>query len=290
MDIMSILDQMERGQYSLSIGTSLAFESLANIHPELKHKSVPHKDYTDLWVNLKTLARNIVQAFPAEINHLVTPGVLCELLTDEWKYIEQWVRDNTRMRSTLYVSSYKDLERRYNTQHSLVRRDSTDKQKADRKRVFEAIQLFMAQFGQSRPEIERFMKVFDTEIECKKEEQGKVLILTHIPFDLIRYKSFGSLDLLESHTGAIKNRSLWYTKYLNGKDLSMIPFTLYFMRVFGDKETFAPMDIKLRKEIIALAQADGWSAITTDARVRFALDKLKNPYYRTIMRELMSKS
>ena len=290
MDIMSILDQMERGQYSLSIGTSLALESLANIHPETKHKSVPHHEYTHLWVNLKTLARNIVQAFPSGINHLITPGVLSELLTDEYRTIEQWARDNTRLKVTLYMSFYKDMERRYNTQHSLVRRDSTDKQKSDRQRINQAIEAFTAQFGKTRVEVERFMKVFDTDIECKKEEQGKILMLTHIPFDLVKYKTFGNLTLLESHTGAIKNRSLWYTKYLNGKDLSMIPFTLYFMRVFGDKETFAPMDSKLRKELIALAQDDGWSAVTTDARVRFALDKMKNPYFRTIMRELMSKS
>jgi hypothetical protein len=67
----------------------------------------------------------------------------------------------------------------------------------------------------------------------------------------------------------------------------MIPFTQYFLRIFGDKEFFSPMDSKLRKDIVELATKYGWSALTTDARIRMNLDQLKNPFFRDTVKDMM---
>lgn len=280
MNIMAIIEQMERGQYSLNIPTSLALESLFGIHPDRTWVKPPHLGKDQIWLNLKTLVRNIISSFPKEVVAYLQPNFLAELIHDEWNTFRTVVKDHSRLEPILYVSNYSDLERRYNRNHALVRRDNTDKQKELTERTNAAIKVAMKQWDEDD------IKVFSNDI--KGDKHKSVFMITHVPYDLTFYPSFGEVELLESHTGMIKNRSLWYTKFIGGKDLSMIPFTLYFLRIFGDKETFVPMDSKLRKELVELATNQKWNALTTDSRVRMNIEYLKNPYFKTVLKELMN--
>jgi hypothetical protein len=281
MNIMQLTEQMERGQFTMNIPTSLALESLLGVHPEREWPSPPHRNYDEVWVNLKTLVRNIITSFPSDVVQFLQPGLIAELIHDEWNAIVSTITEHTKLRPVLYLSNYADLERRYNTSSAVIRRDSTPKQKELKERIDKGIQQAMADWTPDD------LRIFTTDVTG--EAHTRVIMMTHIPFDLVYHKTFGELDLLESHTGMIKNRSLWYTKFLGGKDLATIPFTIYFLRIFGDKEMFAPMDIKFRRALIELSNKYQWNALTTDARVRMCMGFLKNPFYDALLKEMMAK-
>jgi hypothetical protein len=199
-------------------------------------------------------------------------------MADEWVAIKR-VLEQTKLKPTLYLCNYKSIYSRYKRQ-TVFRSDTTLNQKDERKRMEKSIQQFLDDVG------EGYLLDFDTDLK-PEDKAAKVIIQTHIAVDLISWKNFEELDLLESHTGAIKNRSLWYTKYNNGKELSMIPFTQYFLRIFGDKEFFSPKDSALRKAILEIAVKYNWSPLTTDSRIRFTLDQLKNPFFREVVKDMM---
>lgn len=278
---MQLTESMERGQLTMNIATSLAIESLLNIHPERSWPKAPYLEYDQIWVNAKTLLRNILSSFPKEIDPYLVPGYLAELMHDEWDNIRHTLSETTKLEPVLYVSNYADIERRYRSDITPIRRDSTEKQKAAKERNDKALAIAMKTWTSDD------IKIFTTDVTG---DLGiRAIMLTHIPYDLIHYRTFGELDLLESHTGMVKNRSLWYTKFLNGKDLAVIPFTIYFLRIFGDKEMFSPMDIKLRRALVELGTKYNWTALTTDSRVRMCVSFMKNPYFEALIRDLMAK-
>lgn len=279
MNTFKFTERMERGQYPVNIPTSLALESLMGIHPEVKHPIPPYQNYDHYWLSARTLYRNIVSSFPSDMQLQLVPGIIAELMVDEWETIKDVVSGSTRLDPTLYLCNYKALETRYK-RHTVFKGDTTPKQVEERKRMKKAIQIFVEDVG------EGYLKIFDTDIK-PDSSSGRFIIQTHIAVDLLSKRHFDDLDLLESHTGAIKNQSLWYTKYNNGKDLSMLPFTQYFLRIFGDKEFFSPKDAALRKAIVELAQKYKWGPLTTDARIRQGLDQLSNPYFREVVKDMM---
>lgn len=280
MSVFTFTEKMERGQFPVNIPTSLALESLMNIHPERTWDQAPHTNYEHFWLNLRTLYRNICSSYTSDINLLLTPGVIAELLQDEWEAVKSILASRTKIQPVLYLCNYKAIYTRYR-QHSVFKKDLTQKQQDDRERMEKSISQFLKDVGPD------YVQGFDTDIEPEHKGSGKYLFQTHIAFDLLSWRYFEDMDLLESHTGAIKNRSLWYTKYNNGKDLSMIPFTQYFLRVFGDREFFSPKDAELRKAIVDLANQYNWNSLTTDARVRLNLDQLKNPFFRAVLKDMM---
>ena len=279
MNVFRFTEKMERGQYPVNIATSLALESLMDIHPEVRHAVPPFQNYDEYWLNTRTLYRNVVGAFNADINILLMPEAIAELMQDEWEVIKKIIHEKTRMQPVLYLCNYKQLYTRYK-QHTVFRSDTTPKQNAERRRMTQAIEQFLKDVG------EDYVKMFDTDIK-PENKQGRFIMQSHIAVDLLSKKHFDDLDLLESHTGAIKNQSLWYTKFANGKELSMIPFNHYFLRIFGDKEFFGPKDGALRKDIVEIATKYKWGPLTTDARVRMGLESLKNPYFRAVVKDMM---
>lgn len=85
------------------------------------------------------------------------------------------------------------------------REDSTTNQKVYSTLRDETIRLLYKK-------VNNYFKVFLDTIE--PEKRSKALIITHMAYDLLSYKDFAVLDLLESHTGALKPRNLWSTKYV----------------------------------------------------------------------------
>lgn len=277
MNVFTFTEAMTRGQLPLNISTSLAIESLVDVHPELKWPTPPYKNYTEYWLNLRTLFRNIRSSFTSDLNVLMTPAVMAELMLDEWRAIGVALED-TRLRPVLYLCNYKELYRKYRN-HTIFKSDRTAKQEAEREMMEKSIDQFLHDVG------EGYVEIFDTQIS--PTNRADAIIQTHLVVDLLSWSKFDKLDLLESHTGAIKNRSLWYTKYNNGKDLSMIPFTQYFLRIFGDKEFFSPKDPALRKALIELGTRFNWGPLTTDAKIRMNLDMMKNPFFRDVVKDMM---
>lgn len=264
-------DQRALGQFPLSIATSLAIESSVGVHPDLPTpSSMPIRQYDTLLINIRTLYRNIVGAIPKETITQITPTELAVICSEEMEAIPDVLREyaGRPVNVRYYFSNLRSLEKKY--PHAVLRTDNTTKQKLYTEALGDMMRLLLKHKADT-------FKVFDDHL--KGNGNGKTLIITHLAYDLLSANDFDSLTLLESHTGKIKPPALWYTKYYQGRDLAMIPFTEELLQVFGDTETFSPMDIGLRKALVELATRRKWSSATTRARIVDGISELKNPAY-----------
>lgn len=267
------------GKYPISVATSLALESALNEHPELKHKDVPLRKYKQVWVNLRTLFRNLHGSMePAVANWLDWRGYVIGLYED-MSGISQLLSDHG-VEAVFYYSNYKDIQLKY--RHALVRADSTDKQKEYTAVLNKAIEEILKNEGPNGR-----VRLFDLKLKHPTREQyPESMIVTHYAYDLLSASEFKDLVLLESHTGAIKPKAQWHTKFLNGKDLAQIPFNEAFLQVFGDSQTFRPIDIKVRRDILAVAEKYKWSSVTTRDKVMYGISTISNPYSKEILRSM----
>lgn len=277
---MSEIHNRSLGKYPLSIATSLAIESLTNTHDEIKHKLPPLQDTDVLYVNLRTLVRNIHGAVPTPQRHQLYAHEVEEALYSEMATIAELVAPVR----VVYYASDMDLTK---YRHALIRKQHTKLQAQYEGMSVKAIASVLGHF-KLNPTTQYTVEHFKLKIKVK-EKNLKGIILTHFPIDLLVYTEFKSLLLLESHTGVIKDRSLWYTKYFNGnktEGINRIPFTEKFLQIFGDKETFSPMNQKFREDLLALAKRYNWTYLTTDDKVKYSLDSLLNPMEKTLYLQL----
>jgi hypothetical protein len=274
--------EREVGQYPLSVATSLALEGATGIHPDIPIRKAPLLDYGEFWVNLRTLFRNFMGALHKEAAGGVSPQQIDDAIRDEMEQIKRIVADVTsnRCKVVFYVSNYANMQQKY--PHAKLRVERTDKQMEYMELKRQTLQSLLKSLEQQGGED---IRVFT--LKLFPQQQNKTLILTHFAYDLLSYKAFLSLDLVESNTGAIKKRALWYTKYQGGRELSMIPFREDFLQVFGDSRTFFPMPIRIRKAVIELAEKHHWSQVTTDEKIRMNIGHMKDQEVRKILEELL---
>jgi hypothetical protein len=256
------------GFFQLSIATSLAIESAVGIHPDLpRPESMPIRQYKELWVNLRTLYRNIVGAMPKDIAAQIHAVEIAQIMVEEMHILPDMLREYAGhpVKVVYYFNNLNKLESKY--PEALLRKDNTPRQQQYTQTLGDVIKIMLADVK------DLFMVVNDS----LPGHAVNALIITHVVYDLLSDKNFGNLMLLESHTGRIKPKALWYTKYYQGRELSMIPFTEELLQVFGDLDTFHPLDVNLRKAIIELATHRRWSSVTTRARIVDGISELKNP-------------
>jgi hypothetical protein len=266
------------GQYPLSVATSLAIESACGIHEEIKVPSPPILKYEQLWINVRTLFRNFLGSLDKEtVKGVQAPDISLSLM-EEMEQIQQIIRDTTggRCEVVFYVSQYAGLESRF--RHAVLRADSTPRQKEYTAIQHQTLELMFKNYPNT-------MQGF--QLKIKPRIPSTAMIITHYAYDLSAHDEFRKLVLLESHTGAIKEFAQWYTKYYEGKSLSMIPFREDFLQIFGDAETFRPFDPKLRKELIDIAVKYKWTAVTTKAKILYGIDTLQNPFWKATLRDMI---
>lgn len=266
--VANTADQRTLGFFQLSVATSLAIESAVGIHPDLPPpRSMPIRQFKEVWINLRTLYRNIMGAMSKDIAAAIAAPDVAQIMIEEMRIIPDMLGHYAGYPVTVkyYFNNLNRLEHKYPEAH--LRKDTTPRQQQYTQTLGDVIKILLHNYPQE------FMVVNDQ----LPGNAVSTLIITHVVYDLLSEKNFGNLVLLESHTGRIKPKALWYTKYYDGKTLSMIPFTEELLQVFGDIETFHPLDVKLRKAIIELATHRHWSSVTTRARIVDGINELKNP-------------
>lgn len=276
--------------FPLSVGTSLALESVfqtsaPSIDPERKiPQQINLSDYSEMWINLSTLFRNLMGSLSKDQSNAVNSHQIKNALIDEIDTILSLVKNEgmNQVKPIFYVCEYKKL---YSNPNKFVsmKQNNTDNQKIYQALQDQAVELVLKDLKQTDT-----LRVYDTEIN--KEGQGNkknALIITHAAYDLVSHSNFTKLDLLESHSGVLKHRSMFYTKYADGKDLAMIPFMKGFFPVFGDSTHFRAMDIRLRRELIELAKTNNWTQLTTIAKVKSNIDYMKNRLYVDILKSVL---
>ena len=272
------------GQYPLSIATSLPLEHICGIHPDYIVKTLPILEYEELWINLRTLFRNFIGALEKDDVGRISPPMIASALFEEMSYIEDIVKEKSAgtVRVVFYYSDYSGIEQHH--KGAVLRMDNTEKQKEYTRLHNQTIDLVLKQH-KVNPSNNLFL--YQLHLKPKSVEKKKALIITHYAIDLISYKEFSHLTLLESHTGKLKERAQWYTKYADGKVLSQIPFTLYFLIIFGDDATFRPFQIKTRNNILEISRKYHWNSITTRDKILYGIKELKNPYEKTILLDII---
>lgn len=265
------------GQYPLSIATSLALEAMNGVHPDRPDSTRHDFDKHDvMWVNLKTIFRNLYQAVDRDDILAVNPRDLLTAYASEVDQFERLVSQFSegKMQVIWYISNYVGMAQKY--PNAILRGDVTNLQKAFTAAMISTVSPWL------RDHVKK-VKVYGLKIT--DAEMRKALMLTHYPFDLLA-PSFRNLVLLESHTGALKPKQLWYTKYLDGKELAQIPFTEQFIQVFGDKEHFRPMSPSIKRKILEVAEKYNWHPLQTQDKTNYGLDQMSDKYLRDILRAM----
>lgn len=269
------------GQFPISIATSLALEGAFGIHPDLPPiNPAPILKYNELWINVRTLFRNLMGSVDKTTHNSIMPDRIAQEILLEMDTIDAIVLEYSRARTKVvyYFSNYNGIETKY--KHAVPRLDNTDAQK-----IYTALLNSSMEQILKDSQITHRVKGFDLKI--KPEQATTALMLTSYAFDLVTSKMFNRLSLLESHTGRIKEKSQFYTKYYNGKDLVNIPFREDLLTIFGDSSHFRPMALKLREEIIAVATKYSWTHLTTLDKIKYSINEIKNPYAKDLIKDIL---
>lgn len=270
-----VLATRQTGKLPLSIGTSLAIESFIGIHDELSHPTTPIYDYDSIWINLRTLCRNIIGAAGSENLDRITDMEMSEVLLEEMASIAETLRNYKPIEVVFYVTDMNFSLFPFSRKRTL----STEKKRRKEKLAVVAMGNARYEYKQN-PRSDYRLEHF--RLDIKPVTPGKTMIITHIAYDLTNYADFKSLTLLESHTGHIKERSEWYTKYHNGQELKRLPLNKKLMQIFGDKEVFHPLEIKVRNQILEVADKYNWTPLTTTDKINYGINTIKNEYLKRI--------
>lgn len=272
----------------VSVGTSLAMETIIPNWPIFdKERIAPDfvslETYKRVWINVRTLFRNLYNSVESGYREGLKADDVAEAMVQEMEEIHRSI-------TSAYAGGVSVMF--YNVDYDRVARifprakvrvnseDMTDKAKAQDK-------IMRASVKRAREIIETNHKGwwFETGPRIDPGSYGKTILLTHIGLDLLNLYRFGSLTLLESHTGQTKNRNQWYTKFLNGKSLSTIPFCEAMLQVFGDDHIFHPKNITVKRALQQIAQDNHWSFMTTTNKMQGDIAKHPDKLFTREMRE-----
>ena len=263
---MSGLHDRTVSSFPISIGTALALESLfdarqAPYDAERVPLRIKLTEHDELWVNIATLLRNLFGAIDKKTFQRATAEELAETLDQELSLIASLLKEEGHNTCQLvpYHCHYHSLYHQKHPYGVKLRQDVTENQRDTAMKTANAIQCYLSLYPDQ-------CQVFPDAVIGKS---SRALILTHIPFDLLSWHSFRHLALLESHTGLLKPRNLWYTKYfpVTGRPLNHLPLTRQLLKLFGDHVMFSPTEIALRRRLLDIAEAWHWTPLTTEEKI-----------------------
>lgn len=284
----SVLSDRTMSTWSLSIGTSLAMESIqmGSRPPYVAQDGSTHlskhidiSDYDEIWINLLTLHRNMISSVDRKRLGELDPMEIAQELVFEMGLIEEIILGiSPRIKVIFYSSSYKaaELEKRF--PRAKLRYANTALQKFHNN----LLGLSLTKLYTLRKNGEGAFH-YPLDIECKTFPRA--LMLSHYAYDLIHAKQFKSLGLLESYTGELKTKALWYTKF-SDKRAQRIPFNSLFIQVFGDDNVFFMHDAALRQAVLDLADEHQWNHTTSESRINLTLGFMKNQFAREYLRDM----
>jgi hypothetical protein len=277
---LEAVNQREKGQFPISIATSLALEGACGVHPDHPESPAPFTSPPqELWINTRTLFRNVMGAMNAETRAMVLPAQLHAVLVEELSIIEAAVIHHTQGNTIVvfYACDYSGMERKY--PKASLKQAKTPNQHMYLGLEQQTLRLLMKEHGSQD------LRHFPLELTGK---HGHTWIITHLPLDLLSKSYFASLKLLESHTGVLKGPSLWYTKLTGGNELPNIPFGAFGLQAFGDGgHQFNAQPRVIKEEILRLAEQYKWNATTTKDRMLLSLREVKDPMTRTFLLALL---
>lgn len=272
------IDNREKGQVPISIGTSLALEAGFGIYPDRHESPPPFTRVKQVWINLRTLVRNLIACLPTNLKETLLPDDVWRFVHEEMTIIKtSLAKQAPGVKLVFYVSEYNRLDQRF--PGAVIKLPSTPKQSIQQQVEEASLKLALEKNH------EHDVEFFDFELHGQHPSS---FLLTHLPVDLLSRYFFERLELLESHTGKIKGPGAWNSKLTNGKELSNIPFNRFTLQLFGDNgNMFSPHPVSLRRALMQVAIDNGWSNVTSIEKIRDSLKKIPNDMQRTELLKML---
>lgn len=254
------------GFFPMSIGTSLAFEGLFRVgdHADMPGK-VNHDLYEAIYINMRTLVRNVLQAYEADVlNYIKLDAIVEGVEQDKAQIIATLEEMLPNKKVVFYSTTQKSLNRLF--PNARFKTAETPKQKN-----FEGLENGTLEHLFNQMAEEKSEYIFDVKLDGTL----RTLMLTHQPVDLLSAPQFPELYLLESHAGRFKTKKDWYTKLNIKKEVMCIPFTRAMLQIFGDGNMFLAQDLKVRRELVSIGTKRKWHGMTTHSRM---IEEIKLEY------------
>lgn len=264
---------ISRGFLGTAIGTDIALGTLFGFDQEGKRLSEGKwKNYNSLFISIPTLFRNMYGA-AGDRKEKITTGGYATLLINEMHLIENMVQMYTDggLKVFFYNPSYVGLED--TLPDAKLKVASSGKQKLQEELKKGALSFVANEFGNS----DSYVPVGTS---LTFPSMGN-LVLTSFIVDIVnsitlRYGA--SVDLLESHTGTIKDKTLFYTKLNKADNIERFPVTVGTLTVFGDGKMVSPLSKKIRDELGEIAVSRKWHQLTSPAIINSEVSKLIKKY------------
>jgi hypothetical protein len=259
-----------KGTLPISVGTALALEALTQ---------VPMYRYHTFLINLRTIVRNARQAYD---EHTPTVQELYQSSKEDIVGLAEFIVSlqlKTDLDLKFYYPSYKGLPRLFPlAKLKNVELNGNDNQKAIARLDNQVIEKLLSDFGKNINTVDSVIPKF----------AGLGLIITHHPVDLVTTDSYARLNLLESHTGTIKNYTQFYTKLTGSDKLTNIPMNKLTIQIFGDNSTnFYSQSIGVKNEVKQLADVGHWSTASTLNQVARSIRSLDNTPEKQILLKMI---
>lgn len=261
----NVLSNRIQSGFPVSIATGMALETLftpvQSVYDDTR--KVPDKinleDYNNYIFNVSTFLRNITTSIPSSNILFVPKKDILDILMDEIEWLTEFFHAEG-LTINFYANNYNFVKSTYD-KDNILRKPTTDKQMA-----MDNIFKYCLDHLSKQDEVTQF----SNSVHFNKEDQA--LIFTHVPWDLLSYNRFVKLDLLESHTGLVKSRKLWNTKYypIPEHDMSFLPFMEKLLTTFGDNVMFKPAPIKERIDLWSVMKRKNVNPLTTEKNLLFS--------------------
>lgn len=258
-----------RGTTYTSVGTHLVLETLFpdvitkkdRFDPERKIPKVDITEYSYHVWNIYTIVRNLLSAIPYKNKvDIIRDKEFGAVLADEVTAIGDMYFLND-IEPILFFPNYGDLYRGMNVnktsaftkvyeEHMLV------------KDVLKKLKSSKLLNPYSNGDSFRLPRL-----------KGKILITTHLAIDLLNR---ADLYLLESHTGVLKTKDRFNTKYhqLGDDKMATMPFTEKLLHILGDKTIVKPHKLEIRRDLVSVANRSKWTPRTTPDKIGHDINKL----------------
>lgn len=252
----------------VSIGTGLALETLFDVELFDKARTIPKRvdpaSYDVNMYNVYTLFRNVLSSIKfKDKDHLVHDNeVKVELLNDMHNLMALYEGVDTEL--LFYLPKYDNMYKLMNKH---------------KKGVYTPYSTHTMIRGALASLALPGNVVVGRTNGALPTTTKKVLLSTHFTVDLLSgLNGTRNLQLIESHTGVIKDHLRWYTKYrkMGKRDMNIFPFNKRLLYLLGDNTVVAPIPLFDRKAFYETSATKGWNQTTSRERVDGQAKKFRN--------------
>lgn len=254
---MNMFDR-DLGRYPISIGTSLAIETIAGINKDKPVKGIPPiRQYETMLISIRMLMRNIYSSITdRRVAEDLPEQDFYDALIMEMRYLKEAILShNPNMKIVYYATTYNKIAVKFPMARIKMQRSMSTMKYADLE-----VSALKAIFKNEAVPAKRMDYLEKIEVSLR------TLVWTNSPIDLITLNK-PLVSLLESHTGNIKDRSQWHTKFTGDKDFSRIPFNKAHIQVMGDGGYLLSPIVRYKNRLLRIAEENKWNTTTPMSKV-----------------------